>query len=245
MTNSITTITNRNDNSRYFLHNRQSESPVQKKLTKNQRLGIQVTTALGVIGSIALLAKTSKTKYSFNLSKILSTPFKDTFLGKEEYTVGKILTIGAGSCLGGLAGGMIFDTDKNNRQSKLREALIQYTNISVPIGTVALMSKYGGKLSKKVGGKGGKLIEFLSPVIGLAGGILAGNKFANKLNNMIFDKKEHRPVELLDMSPHLDDICMASQYIAKDNILTKCASRFIPLTLLVAGNEIGRKQEKR
>ena len=182
--------------------------------------------------------------YLNNLSKILSTPFKDTFLGKEEYTVGKILTIGAGSCLGGLAGGMIFDTDKNNRQSKLREALIQYTNISVPIGTVALMSKYGGKLSKKVGGKGGKLIEFLSPVIGLAGGILAGNKFANKLNNMIFDKKEHRPVELLDMSPHLDDVCMASQYIAKDNILTKCASRFIPLTLLVAGNEIGRKQEK-
>ena len=107
------------------------------------------------------------------------------------------------------------------------------------------MYKYGGKLSKKVGGKGGKLIEFLFPVLGLAGGILAGNKFANKLNNMIFDKKEHRPVELLDMSPHLDDVCMASQYIAKDNILTKCASRFIPLTLLVAGNEIGRKQEKR
>ena len=31
----------------------------------------------------------------------------------------------------------------------------------------------------------------------------------------------------------------------EDNVLTKCASRFIPLTLLVAGNEIGRKQEKR
>ena len=133
MTDSITAIANRNDNSRYVLHNRQSESPVQKKLTKNQRLGIQVTTALGVIGSIALLAKTSKTKYSFNLSKILSTPFKDTFLGKEEYTVGKILTIGAGSCLGGLAGGMIFDTDKNNDQDQKTEGQHQTDHINRPV----------------------------------------------------------------------------------------------------------------
>ena len=60
----------------------------------------------------------------------------------------------------------------------------------------------------------------------------------------MISKKEKRPIELTDMSAHLDDICMTSQYIAKDNIVTKLASRFIPIALMVAGNEIGKKQEK-
>lgn len=203
-----------------------------------------MTTALGVLASLAILAKTSKTPYSLKLSKMVSTPFKDTFLGKEEYTWQKVLTVGAGSCLGGLAGGFIFDKNKNNRKAKIRETLNQYTNMALPISTVALASMGTDLLTPKLPPKAGKVCQIIGPVAGLAVGIIAGNKLANKLNEKIFHKKEKRPIELTDMSAHLDDICMTSQYIAKDNILTKCASRFIPIALLVAGNEIGTKQEK-
>lgn len=233
------------NNSRYFINKSQSQNIVEpkSKLTKNQKLGIQLSTAAGVITSLAILAKTSKTPYSLKLSKMVSTPFKDSFLGKINYDVKNVLAVGAGSCIGGLLGGVFFDKNKNNRQAKLREALVQYTNIAMPIATVHYMSKLGEFCSKKMP-KGGKFLNAIAPIIGLGVGIVSGNRLSNKLNQLIFHKKDNRPVELTDMSAHLDDICMTSQYIVKDNILTKSASRFIPLALMVAGCEIGKKQEK-
>lgn len=233
-----------NNNSKYFLKPVQQQSvQEQPKLTKNEKLGIRFSTAAGILASLAILAKTSKTPYSLKISKMVSTPFKDTFLGKVDYNVKNVLAVGAGSCLGGLLGGVLFDKNKNNRQAKLREALVQYTNIAMPIATVHYMSKLGEFCSNKMP-KGGKFLNAIAPIIGLGVGIVAGNRLANKLNQLIFHKKDNRPVELTDMSAHLDDICMTSQYIVKDNILTKSASRFIPLALMVAGCEIGKKQEK-
>ena len=233
------------NNSKYFINNkvRTAEINSPQKLTKNQKLGIELTTAAGVIASLAVLAKTAKTPYSLKLSKIISTPFKDSFLGKVNYNVKNVLAVGAGSCIGGLTGGLIFDKNKNNRQAKVREALVQYTNIALPIATVHYASKLGELAAKKLP-KLAKPVGIAAPLIGLTAGIVAGNKLANKLNQIIFHKKDNRPVELTDMSAHLDDICMTSQYIVKDNILTKCASRFIPIALLVPGCEIGKKQEK-
>lgn len=252
MISTVTSINNINiqgDNKPFFktvrpVANTATNFVAQKKLTKNERLGIQMSTALGVLASLMLLAKTSKRPYSLNIKRMVSTPFKETFLGKEDYTFGKVLTVGAGSCLGGLVGGLIFDKNKNNRQAKYRETLNQYINISLPISTVAGADYVVKKVVPKLPSKLRKPCEILGPIIGLAGGIVAGNKIANKLNNMIFKKKEKRPIELTDMSAHLDDICMTSQYIAKDNIVTKLASRFVPIALMVAGNEIGKKQEK-
>ena len=242
MVNSVSDFTTLN-NSRYFLNKPQTSNTQPQRLSKNQRLGIQFSTALSVIGSLALLAKLSKTPYSFKPSKILATPFKDTFLGKIEYDIKTVPVVGAGSCLGGLLGGVIFDKNKNNRQAKVREALVQYTNIVLPIATVHCTSLLGEAAAKKLP-KMNKPIGIAAPLIGLAAGIVAGNKLANKLNQIIFHKKDNRPVELTDMSAHLDDICMTSQYIKKDNILTKSVSRFIPLALMVPGCEIGKKQEK-
>ncbi len=233
-----------NNNSKYFIKTSQSQNVEPKvKLSKNQKLGIQLTTAAGVLGSLAILAKTSKNPYSLKISKMVSTPFKDSFLGKIDYNVKNVLVVGAGSCLGGLFGGVLFDKNKNNRQAKLREALVQYTNIAMPIATVHYMSKLGDIFANKML-KGGNFLKAIAPIVGLGVGIVAGNRISNKLNQLIFHKKDNRPVELTDMSAHLDDICMTSQYIVKDNILTKSASRFIPLALMVAGCEIGKKQEK-
>lgn len=258
--NNINTISDRNvlQSSKMYQKNNTAApviAPAPSKLSKNQKLGIQMCTALGVLSSIALLAKMSKIPYSLKLSSMLSTPFKDTFLGKEEYKIGKVLTIGAGSCIGGYIGGLIFDKNKNNRQAKKREALVQYTNISLPIATVGLFSLVGefvtSKMPSKVMNSSSKLVRFagktpgmLLPMVGLGIGMYVGNKAANKLNQKIFGSKEERPVEIGDFSAHLDDICMTSQYIAKDNILTTMASRFIPLALIVPGCEIGKKQER-
>lgn len=252
MISTVTSINNINiqgDNKPFFktvrhVTNTATNPVTQKKLTKNEKLGIQMSTALGVLASLMLLAKTSKRPYSLSLKRMVSTPFKETFLGKEDYTFGKVLTVGAGSCLGGLAGGLVFDKNKNNRQAKYRETLNQYINISLPISTVAGADYVVKKVVPKLSPKLRKPCEILGPILGLAGGIIAGNKIANKLNTLIFHKKEKRPIELTDMSAHLDDICMTSQYVAKDNIVTKLASRFIPIALMVAGNEIGKKQEK-
>lgn len=233
-----------NNNSKYFINQSRSQNIEPKtKLSKNQKLGIQLSTAAGVITSLAILAKTSKTPYSLKLSKMVSTPFKDSFLGKIEYDLKNVLVVGAGSCVGGLLGGVFFDKNKNNRQAKLREALVQYTNIAMPIATVHYMSELGEFCANKMS-KGGKFLNAMAPIVGLGIGIFVGNRLSNKLNQLIFHKKDNRPVELTDMSAHLDDICMTSQYIVKDNILTKSASRFIPLALMVAGCEIGKKQEK-
>jgi len=232
-----------------------AQSPKEKKnnLTTGQKLGIYSMTAAGILTSLAILAKTGKTKYSLNPSKILTTPLKKTFLAKTDYKVKEVLAIGAGSCIGGLAGGAIFDKDKSNFQAKKREALIQYTNISLPILTVAMFSSLGKFIQKNMlktlehGNNIQKVLymapKIISPLLGIGAGMIVGNKAANKLNNKIFKNKDERPIEVGDFSAHLDDICMASSYISEDNFLVKAASRFVPLALSVAGTEIGCKQE--
>lgn len=263
MVSKIYNLSNSNvlqENTKYFIKTPDRNLAVttpsnDTKLTKSQKLGINICTITGISSTLALLAKTSKTPYSFNIKKILSTPFKDSFLGKVDYNVGQVALIGAGSCLGGYIGGIIFDKNKKNRQAKTRETLIQYTNITLPIATVAISKQIGKQItrfmpnnwlnsSSKLTRIVAKSPEILLPLAGLGIGMYIGNRAANKINQSIFKNNDDRPVMLTDMSAHLDDICLTSKYIAEDNIITKVASRFIPLTLIVAGSEIGKKQEK-
>jgi len=62
---------------------------VKKKspLPKSERDGIYISTALGILASIAILAKTSKNKYSLSIKKMISTPLRETFIGKEPFNV--------------------------------------------------------------------------------------------------------------------------------------------------------------
>ena len=69
-----------NNNNKYFLKPQLSQDSQPKNaLTKNQKLGIRLSTAAGILGSLAILTKTSKTPYSLKISKMVSTPFKDSF----------------------------------------------------------------------------------------------------------------------------------------------------------------------
>lgn len=238
--------------SQQIMTNQPPQAKQKNPMSKNQRLGVYTCVVLGILSSLALLAKTSKNHYSLNPKKMFTTPLKNTFLGKEPFEVKEVLSIGAGSCLGGLLGGALFDK-KSNFQAKKREALIQYTNISLPILTVAAFSKVGKFIQNKLpktleNGTNVQKMLYMTPkiassLVGLGVGIIVGNKTANKINNKVFHRNDNRPVEIGDFSAHLDDICMASSYISRDNFITKSASRVIPLALTVAGTEIGCKQE--
>ena len=77
-----------------------------------QKAVVVASTALGVAASMAVLAKKGgysvKPKNSLkNMKKFISNVHYDDWK--------KIVTIGAGSCLGGLAGGYLIDKNKENR----------------------------------------------------------------------------------------------------------------------------------
>jgi len=242
-----------NNNMRYF-KNRPTTPAVQPKEEKKpfstkQKLVIAGSTALGVATSIALLSLFKG--YSLNPKKIIKTPFKDTFLGKEEYKVANVMTIGAGSCLGGYLGGLAVDKNKKNKKAKQREAIIQYANISLPIISISLFSQLGDAIAKKLVNPTGAhakrysgIIKGVSSITGLLGGMYASNRAMNKFNQKVFKTKEDRPVHLGDFSAHLDDVCLTAQYMREGSDIVKKVSRFVPIALMVAGNEVGNKQEE-
>ena len=178
---------------------------------------------------------------------------KKSFLAETDYKTGKIVTIGAGSILGGLVGGRLFG-DKKDSNARLREGIVQIANITFPIAIVEALSYGGTKLSSKLMPNWSKSKNFfkqtvtkLPPaagaMVGLLTGMYLGNKFSNKFNEKVFNKKDNRPIEWTDFSAHVDDIGVAATFVAPDNIITKGISRLIPAALLVAGYESGTKKE--
>lgn len=196
-----------------------------------QKAIIFSTTAIGVATSCALMAK--KAGYSLHPKKMFKN-IKNSYLANVKYEMGEVIGIGAGSCLGGLAGGYLIDKNKENRKAKNREALMHFGNISIPIVTV-------GVLVDKVFEKAKPLQKSVAGLVGVTAGIFLANIIMNKLCNFIFqDKSNERGVELTDLPAHLDDVVVAANYIS-DAKPIKLLGRVIPLALMVAGNEVGTK----
>lgn len=220
--------------------------------TQNQREGLRIFPALGVAASLAILAKCNKGhKYSLNPKKILDTKLKDTYLFSGNFKSKEIIAMGAGSCIGGLIGGGLVDK-RENFGAKVREAVVQMTNISMPIVFVEGLSTLGKRAGKLMPWSNSnnlfkksvtKLPSVVGAMVGLGTGMYVGNKVSNKVNELVFKKKDVRPIHLSDFSAHIDDICVAATFVAEDNPLTKAVSRLIPVALLVAGNEVANKQE--
>ena len=156
---------------------------------------VAATTALGVGATVAMLAKGAG--YSLNPSKMFKN-FKNSYLAKARYEMKEVITIGAGSCLGGLAGGYIIDKNKDNRRAKNREALMHFGNISIPIITV-------GVLVDKVFEKSKPLVKAGAGLAGVVAGIYLANVIMNKLCNFFFqDSSNERGVKVTDLPAHLD-----------------------------------------
>lgn len=222
--------------------------------TKKEKIGVGICSALGVGASLMLLAKLSKGhNYTINPLKMFRGSIKDSYLAKTEYKTKQIVTIGAGSILGGLAGGAIFGK-KEDSQARLREGIVQIANISAPIALVQALSWAGNTVSGKLmpnwcNSKNllkqavTKLPAAAGAMTGLISGMVIGNKLSNKFNEKVFHKKDDRPIKWEDFSAHVDDIGVAATFVAPDNILTKTISRVIPAALVVAGFETGTKKE--
>ena len=222
--------------------------------SKAQKISAGVGAFVGVASSLALLAKCSKgAKYSLNPLKIVKSNILNSYVAKAEYKTAQIVTMGAGSIIGGLIGGSLFD-DKKNFNSKVREGIVQIANISFPIAFVEALSYCGTALSRKLMPNWSKsanilkqaatkLPSALGAAAGLITGMYIGNRCSNKFNEKVFNKKDNRPMKWKDFSAHVDDIAVAATFVAPENVVTKGISRLIPLALLVAGYETGTKKE--
>ena len=227
--------------------NNKLNNPVVSKINKQQNVNfhsyedsqysvaekmlIGTTTALGVLGSLALLSKGAG--YGINPFKG-NGGIKQSYLAKVKFRTKEIVGIGAGSCLGGFAGGCLVDNDKNNRKAKMKEFVMQIGNITIPIVTVDFVVD---KLCKNTN----KYIKALGGIAGIFAGVYLANFCMNKLGNFLFNTTKDRGVKISDYSAHIDDMVVAAQYISDSEIINYI-SRIIPVALMVAGNEVGNKK---
>lgn len=230
---------NIDSNSRNFGHTTPwTDSPYDKK----KQVVVGLTTAAGVLSSMAILAKHEG--YSLAPRKIFKNFNKSWFKNTEFCDEKPVIVIGAGSCAGGLAGGLLIDKDKENRKAKLRETLLQIVNISLPIIFTIQAGNLGEIIGKKYLEKGlketlrTKLSKATGAIAGLFAGVFCANIIANKINEKIFKQGKGRPVQASDFSAHWDDFVVAAKQI-NENQFTDFLSRLIPFALMIAGNEIG------
>lgn len=190
---------------------------------------IAATTALGVATSCACLAKGAG--YSLKPSKMFKN-FKNSWFWKTKFLAKQVISIGAGTCLGGLAGGYIVDKNPINRKAKQRETVMQMGNISIPILTVAGFDKLTEKR--------GQFTKTAGMLAGVFVGVNIANLLMNKLSNKLFHNKDERGVKLIDFSAHVDDILAGLSYSSESETVHKIA-RIVPFVLMLPGFEVGTK----
>jgi len=231
---------NKNYSPKFGHNNPWADSPYDNKA----KYTVALTTAAGVLAGMACHAKYKG--YSLNPKKMFKN-FENSYFRKVEFDDAPVITIGAGSCLGGLAGGYIVDKNKENRKAKKRETLLQMTNISLPIVFTVHLAKLGEKLGNKYWDKNKpkelqtfrtKLPKTVFAMSGLFAGVFSANVIANKINEKIFNQGKGRPVQASDFSAHLDDFCVAANQIS-DAKPIYWISRLVPFALMIAGNEVG------
>lgn len=231
-----------------------------QQISYKVKTGVFATTLAGVGLALAILMKNKGN--SLKLSEFFKMPIKNWPLWKIDYKEKEILALASGSLAGGLAGGLIFDK-KENFKAKVREAIIQLVgNVSVPLACVSFgvkgFHKFENKFLKnnvsetkcanKVLNETCKLKKTLPIVLvtiaSLVCGIFLGNKTGNAINENIFNVKDKRKIKPSDMSPHLDDMCLAISLASDKNVIGHAISRVIPAALMVAGYSTGIMQEK-
>lgn len=219
---------NLNTSSQSFGH---GHSFRENDYSKKKKAIVAATTALGVAVSSAILAK--QAGYSLKPSKMFKN-IKNSYLAKVDFHDKEVITLGAGSCIGGLTGGYIIDNNPKSRRSKNREAVMQIGNISIPILTVEQFAKFGEKF--------GKITKGLAAVAGIFVGVHLANFLMNKFSNFVFqNKNDERDVKATDFSAHLDDMVVAASYIS-DNKYVHNIARVVPIALMIPGFEVGTKK---
>lgn len=219
---------------------------MQEKASTGVKAGVFLTTLAGVIAAMAFVFKNKK--MPFKTPKEFINSLK-TIEYNEKHGVEKLIgALAVGSVGGGLVGGALFDK-KENMGAKYREAVIQLVgNIAVPLACVAgglkAFKHFEPKILESLPGLKGKMKavpKILASAVCLVAGILLGNKVGNSINKNVFQVEEQRKLKLSDMSPHIDDGCLALSLVASES--SKVVSRLIPLALMVPGFTTGIAQQ--
>lgn len=171
--------------------------------------------------------------------------------GKNTFVIEKLIgALTAGSVGGGLIAGGLADK-KENFGAKIRESVIQVVgNITTPlvfvVGGLRLFERFGEtkiqdkfKLSGKMKGVPKVVVSGLC----LAAGLYAGNKVGNCVNHHVFHNDEQRKIKLADLSPQIDDGCVAASIVASTGKIGEYVGRVIPVAMLVPGFSTGVAQE--
>ena len=258
MSLSVNTSSNRVTTKQNFgtLYPNTKKKPVDSRLSKSERTGVAVSSMLGVAASLAILAKTATwKKFSLNPKRIMNTKIKDTYLYQVKFEEKEIVSMAAGSILGGLVGGIIIDDRSNNSKaevkSKVGEAIIQFGNACVPILTVGQCARLGevaeGKILSKISENSSKCIKHLAKLpklalilAGLSAGMLIGNKAANYMKKVLLGCDEDRKIKASDMLMHWDDLCVGASFLS-DGPIVQGVARLVPLAMLMAGYQVGCK----
>ena len=170
-----------------------------------------------------------------------------------------VLLIGASSVLGGLAGGLLADNDKENIAPKLREASQQFVgNTLFPVSFIAMGNKLlektnfqlpkfksTSKLANMANVALGALPRIATTTIGLVGGVTLGNKLMSTINDKIYKEKVTNSVEAEDLLMHSDDVCVAASLLFKNAPqISSFTNTILPATFLVAGAKSGMQQKE-
>ena len=179
----------------------------EKALTKKFSLPVLLTTIAGTIIPILVIKKHQGKNAEQVLSKVVD--FKSRMKAIYEplnitYKLKEMLSVSAGSILGGLTGGFLFDKnkDKENNKSKIKEAVFQLLNVSIPI----IIGEQAVKFTKKKK-LNGALPQLASAVIAVGAGMPIAAKISNTINNKVIDKEnpDNRKLKIKDCFVHIDD----------------------------------------
>jgi hypothetical protein len=171
--------------------------------------------------------------------------------GKNTFVIEKLIgALTAGSVGGGLIAGAVADK-KENFGAKIREAVIQVVgNIATPlvfvVGGLRLYEKFGeAKIDTalKLTGKSKGIPKVVASGLCLAAGLWAGNHVGNSVNHHIFHNEEKRKIKLADLSPQIDDGCVAASIVASTGKIGEYVGRVIPAAMLVPGFSTGVAKE--
>lgn len=185
--------------------------PVSEPARKNSKLKKIIPLAGAIIGTVAPIillntfSRKDPKKLDFKAMKNMGAVDKLKEIGEyfEIGSISKILSTAAGAILGGLSGGLIVDKDKHNRKEKVKEAVFEMTNITVPtIFTAGILEFLNSKGLNKGFGKAAPV------VLGLGIGVPLASKISSTIGKKVFkeDETQQRKFKPTDLLVHIDDI---------------------------------------